>query len=383
MTKLSTCVPPTAAQELAAFELGLCLNQLGWHRTQALVTRDRSQIESVARILAKLRVLAIGLPIKCRDILDQALERYQETWDKWSTDPDHFVESDDSSWYLIWKEVAEEYADLTLGNAIALCEREVTDFSSELRKLLEFELQDLMRIRTIMRLGILLDEGRHPPKLRGGDFFPRPNPPPHLPALLDGPPVSMVGRVRAPQPPPATPLPQTIRPGELEPESHWFTRLHLSWEQIFPKLEALVLDSRDCERIADWTEAQCNRVREYLASQLRLADEGAWKVEVNKERFTFRGKSHKLDNQPLIFLETIIKANEPPSSTDLIDKLWPDDNSANTAASAARRYKDELSKLANVASRLKQKLSACLGTGKKRFIRQVRTWLHEWHRFSA
>ena len=259
----------TNEQRLAAFELGIRLNQLRWYRTQALVTACTHEIQAVTDLLQSLPLLFVMLfPSEDGGELRGNAKEYERCWRNIL-----FDEELDRLWKNIHWDIFRRGFRLALDDAFLQLQQLVPDYAEDLRRNLLDALGDRPDVMALLNLGSKIDQRRHPLEMFFQDFM-------HMdhednPCMLSTRPAT--GQLRgfngglSFEPPcewPFRPFPS----GKFHPdEDDWHLQLCIVWKNALPGFgepESPVTKNANCTEVDEWTERQIGTIKRRICEPM-------------------------------------------------------------------------------------------------------------------
>ena len=256
----------TKEQRLAAFELGVCLNQLRWHRTQALVTACTDELQAVTDALQMLPLLFVKLfPSEDGGELRGSAKEHEKCWRFKLCNGEL-----DREWENIHWDIYHRGFRLPLEDAFLKLQNLVPDYSEHLRQNLLDALGDWPDLRALVNLGSKIDQRRHPPEMYFEDFA-------HVDqekksGMLSTMPATgqrrgFTGDLSF-EPPCEWPF-RSFPSGTFPPdEIGWHTQLCMVWKNAmsgFSEPESPVTKNANCTEVDEWTERQIDTIKRCLS----------------------------------------------------------------------------------------------------------------------
>lgn len=317
----------TEEQRLAAFELGICLNQLRWNRTQALVTACTDKIQAVTNALQSLPLLFVKLlPSEDGGNLRESAKEHEKCW--------RFIlfnKELDRQWQSIhWDifrhgcQLAPDEAPWSDKSALFLkLQNLVPDYAEDLRRNLLDALGDWRDLRALVNLGSKIDQRRHPHEIYFVDFW-------HVdveghPSILWT--TTEIGQRRGcngdlsfvlPGEWPFRPFPS----GKFHPdEDDWHLQLCIVWKNALPGFgepESPVTENANCTEVDEWTERQIGTIKRRIceppgeqrndADQLAEDNEYDSLSDTQKNLLQALLEQNAVNSDSLMTLEALVKA---------------------------------------------------------------------------
>ena len=295
----------------------MCLNQLRWHHTLALVTLHPFHWDCVAPLLQKCADLAAQLNPEGRGGAWRlhALSCSQAWRHEYS------MEGTRVRWAETWSSLNDCTTDL-IGEFLP----EESNFGSQLLAQLASGLEGFSQLPGLFHLGVCLDEGRHPTSLlhtAGFDWSPNREWYSWKQTIRSSgirPPKSRIGGRRPPNK--TVDNIEPVPSGSLSPVGNWKHQLDVAWQYALPELGVPALKPMDSDntRLNRWIELQSRRIIGHLDC---VPHTSGWRVRKDEGGFSFGANSYQLQRQPLKFLEALVSSNgKPVSSVELIRHIW-------------------------------------------------------------
>lgn len=155
---------------MAAFHLGITLNQLRWHRNLAVVTFRPAEIEAVEESLESLKSLFVKLyPTQDGENLRTMANEFQTKWKDRRLDDELNAEWTDIDYTRVRS--ANPLSPRAIRDAVSQFEKLVEDYAKELETALNGVLRDSRNLQNLVVFGRKIDQARHPTGLRAVDLF--------------------------------------------------------------------------------------------------------------------------------------------------------------------------------------------------------------------
>lgn len=399
---------PTPKQRLAAFDLGISLSQLDWHRTQALMTLYTVEIHAVTQLLEDLQIQFVRLlPVERGGVLKETAKGMLKSW-KYELE----YESLDRKWKRFRSSLTPDYDQMLTQTIFHEFFRMIPNFALDLMNASLGLLRESPDLYGLLELGHIIDVGRHPVDLVVKDYHENCT---HLPAAdpkfaPEKQDLGVNGSFVADpfwKCPPLIP----IVPGLLRPDFSWHQELCELWEHLLPGVLIPELSQEDDAIVSSfrtWTERQINRVRVRLGGadatsslptvtasnamlneskgivpidglgqnefgnrdgvQVRPAGEwikdDEWCVNLRLGVFAIGRRQYTLVHGQLKLLEILVNAGSPLTSLELIDELYR--SASHSSASTKSEDSKKRDALRKLKYELREELSKALGIPRTR-----------------
>lgn len=278
---------PSAAELIAAFHLGRRLNQLRWHRMQALVRFRPEEFIAATETLEQLKILFVQLlPTHDGGNLRTMVNEFQSQWRVHSIDDDLRAEWTDIDCDRV-QYAPQPLGELATREAVSKFDKLVDNYAGKLESTLNEVLDTSPKLQELVVLGRKLDEGSHPAYLDALDLF--------RVDLMEGTYVlgSPLGTMEFPE---FASHWHRIPHGTGQRRARWFVELCEVWHCNLQDLPAPIMSQGEFQK---WNDMQFDR---WLDRQIRLIENRLRKPTSTNVNSTI----HAAPKAQTLFLDLIV-----------------------------------------------------------------------------
>jgi len=157
---------PREPRELVAFNIGIALNQLAWHRVQSLVTKLPVHIEAVEQSLKQISETSVNLfENEVSRELEHDVTGYLSDWIALRRDEDF-----QDRWLQCRRGLMDNDRHADESDLVQQFERLSADYEKKLEDKLRIQLQENSDLWDLVQLGKELDQVSHPSGLSDDNF---------------------------------------------------------------------------------------------------------------------------------------------------------------------------------------------------------------------